>query len=163
MLMANVADVVSFEQNVDPITDKSSYFLKVASKNDYLGLGCFEQGSKEVVVIVKFDDYVGDQQAGVFAGGMNVVYRFDKNIPIETRWSSEKDRGFSEYPLDFIKSMIGSSFFYIRGFDYSGSPVTADFSYTITAQMYQEMFQKCGLNADGTVPKKIKSKKTEKK
>ena len=160
MITTPSSNTIRIQEIVDPLTDKSDYFIAIASKKNYLAIGCNEQKSRNVSVIVKFDHYLGEQTAGILAGGMPTVYRFDKMPPIEERWNAEQDRGFAEFPSSFIRAMMGTSYIYIKAQDNSGYPVTADFSYSLSPEIYKTMFEKCGLNPDGSVPKKQKKKKS---
>lgn len=140
------------------MNDSRSVYAIVGGADHHLAIGCDNASEKSVRVVARFNRYIGDAKPGILLGGRELQFRFDQR-PAETVfwWSHEREVTAEQEitkPVAFINKMRGSTSLYLRALNYDLEPVDMKFTYADPTPMIEDVFTRCGLNKDGTWPKK---------
>lgn len=138
----------------DPIDDARVVMVYLEAPKSYLGVGCANAADRSsIMVIAKFERFVGREAQSLFGGGGTPVqYRFDQRSHRNEGWSSQryviKQRG--AYAMRFIQAMKGSRQVYLRARREDGDIVQIAFTYGDPTRLIDDVLGRCGLNPDGS-------------
>lgn len=158
-VLATISAVPRVTERIDPITDERSVYAIIGDARVHLAMGCSNANDPRTVrVVAHFNQYVGEAQPGILAGGREVLYRFDQRAPRSVLWYAHGREVFAESkptnPIQFMLEMKGSSTLNLRSVDAAGDQADMALSYADPTVAVEDVLMRCGFTANGRKTKK---------